>query len=111
MSDEFFDDLEKEINGTPENIEPVAFEQWEERGFIGAHTKKRKFPTCYHKGKTLDEECRMVICDQCGAYLDPFDVLYRMVCDSEAKQRHLKRLNDDIEEKAKPGCKGLLYHT
>lgn len=100
MSDKFFDDLENEINSVPKNVEPEAFSEWKERGLLGNHTKKRKFPKCYHRKKTLDEDCRMVQCDECGAYLDPFDTLYRLVCDRELKQRHSKDLNEESNELA-----------
>lgn len=100
MDDKFFEDLEGDINKIPDNIEPVSFHDFEERGLLGNHTKERKFPQCFHKSKTLDEDSRMVRCDNCKAYLDPFDVLYRLICDKESKQRHAKRLRADIEELA-----------
>lgn len=100
MEDKFFEDLEEDINKVPDNIEPVAFHDFEERGLLGNHTKERKFPQCFHKAKTLDEDCRMVRCDSCKAYLDPFDVLYRLICEKESKQRHAKRLKDEIENLA-----------
>lgn len=100
MNDKFLDDLENEINRAPKNVEPVAFSEWEERGLLGNHTKERKLPKCYHSKKTLDEDCRMVQCDECEAYLDPFDTLYRLVRDRELKQRHSKNLNKEIDELA-----------
>lgn len=100
MDDKFFEDLEGDINKVPENIEPVAFYNFEERGLLGTHNKERKFPQCFHKGKTLDADCKMVRCDNCKAYLDPFDVLCRLICEKESKQRHAKRLKDEIENLA-----------
>jgi len=98
VKDDFFENLEEEINNPPKNIEPVAFNTWEERGLLGNHTKKKTFPQCYHSKKTLDEGCRMVRCDECNAYLDPFDSLFRLICDQESKQRHVKRLKDEIQK-------------
>jgi hypothetical protein len=98
MSEEFnFDDLEKEINKFPKNIESVAFNEWKERGYLGFHSKESKYSDCRHFKKTLDSDSRMVRCDECQAYLDPFDCLKRLVREREYKQRNALYMKDEFD--------------
>jgi hypothetical protein len=97
--DDFFEELEESINEKPfDEPEPVAFKKWEERGHDGFRTKKKSYSDCNHNKKTLSTEARMVQCDDCDAFLDPFDALKRIVSKTEINQRIREDLGKDLEE-------------
>lgn len=60
---------------------------------------------CRHKHTVVDQRARTVECDDCGASLDPLQVLWDLACDHSrllAEFRHterkLKRAREDLEE-------------
>jgi len=100
--DKFFDDLEEEINSNsdsnPDRPESIAFKKFEERGLGGFHSKVRSYSDCQHIHKTLNDEARMIQCDDCQAYLDPFDSLKRLILNTENSQRTGKQLKNDLND-------------
>lgn len=97
--DDFFDGLEKSINGANKGQpEQVAFLRWEERGLLGCHIKSKFDSGCFHAKKTMDDASRMLQCDECQAYLDPYDVLYRLVQNMQNMQYQRRELRDEISK-------------
>lgn len=94
--DKFFDDLEGELNNISENIEPVAFRDWENRSCNGFQV--RSSSDCWHNKKTLNDDARMVQCDDCGGFLDPYEALKRLVSERERSQRHNRHLREEFKE-------------
>lgn len=80
-SDElYFKRLEESLNVEVPDPEPIAFKDWGERGFLAVSKRDTKGDThCWHSKKFIDDNSRMVQCKQCEAYLDPYDVLRRLV--------------------------------
>ena len=98
MEDKFFDDLESEINNVPDNIEPVAFKHWEDRWCNGLQSQERSHSDCWHNKKTLNDDARMVQCNDCGGFLDPYDTLKRLVSQKERRQRYNRHLREEFKE-------------
>lgn len=46
---------------------------------VNVATKKGPSPCRHRRSVVLDPDSRTLQCDDCGAYVDPFDVLARMV--------------------------------
>ena len=100
--DEFIEDLENKMNQYADAPEPVAFMGFEERGRQGVHSEKRdglKF--CWHNKKTLNDAARMTQCDDCGAFIDPYDALRRMVKNRENDQIAATRISGEIDRLTK----------
>jgi len=98
MDDEFFEDLEESINKPQTDVEPIAFKEWKDRGYNGFHSRDKKYSDCRHTKKTLDDESRMVRCDECEAYLDPFDCLHYLVSRRERNQNQHNALAKQANE-------------
>lgn len=98
MDDDYFDSLEESINKPQTDVEPIAFKEWKERGHAGFHSKKNKYSDCRHPQKTVHDDSRMVRCDDCAAYLDPYDCLVKMVSATERNQNIRETLGKDLEE-------------
>ena len=77
-------------------VEPVHFKEWDEKGLLGVVHRKKFAPDCWHNKRELDSEARMVQCKICEAYLDPYDVLDRLVFDREHMQRVNQEYKDEI---------------
>jgi len=97
--DDFFDNLEESINETADKPESVAFLEWEKRWIddVKIEKKFKKGPICWHRKKTLDPDSRMVQCDHCEAYLDPYDVLERFVYDHQRNLHHYNHLCEEVD--------------
>ena len=53
---------------------------------------------CLHPRYEIDENCREVICAQCGAKVDAFDALAHLARDSEWWQREVESLLEQRKE-------------
>jgi len=96
--DQFFGDLEDELNSDSDSPESITFDKWEERGIAGFHSKKKSYSDCRHLSKTLNGDIRMIQCDECKAYLDPFDALDRFIRSTENTQRTGRALSKELKE-------------
>ncbi len=96
LSDDFFDDLEESINKLDESPERIAFYDWQKRFETDFKSGSKYSSNCWHKKKTLDPKSRMVKCDNCSAYLDPYDVLERLIRETQAEICHRKTLQKDL---------------
>jgi len=97
-ADEFFEKLEREIKGDGADVEPIAFEKWEEKGNEGFHSKKWKYGDCRHEKKTLNDEARMIQCNDCNAFLDPYDCLKRLVVERQRSQDYGVNLTESVND-------------
>jgi len=53
---------------------------------------------CLHRERHLDDNRRTLTCAKCGAQLDVFDELFRLVRDREQMIYMRKQLTEDIEK-------------
>lgn len=96
--DEFFEDLEESINEIADSPERVAFYNWEKRFETDFKIGSKYDSDCRHSQKTLNPNARMVQCDKCQAFLDPYEVLERLIRDRQSQIHHRQMLSKEVEK-------------